>query len=129
MWRVRVSLIRIRIPGFLVLLITLAACGAAPLPPDPVAGGQRLFRIWCSGCHAVTPGSPAALGPSLAGVATRAIANSDGLDPDVWLRREIIDPDVALTPGYDRGLMPGNYGQLLRPEELDALMAYMLTLE
>lgn len=39
------------------------------------------------------------------------------------------DPDVALTPGYDPGLMPGNYGQLLKPEELDVLVAYMLTLE
>ncbi len=123
------SLIRVRIVGFVALLLTLAACGAAPLPPDPVASGERLFRIWCSGCHAVRPDGPAALGPNLAGVATRAAANPDGLDPDLWLRRETVNPDVALTSGYDPGLMPGNYGQLLRPEELDALVAYMLTLE
>jgi mono/diheme cytochrome c family protein len=116
----------------LLALVALGACGAgaAPgAPADPVADGQRLFNIWCSGCHTLDPDGPTALGPSLAGVATRAATNPDGLSAADWLRRETINPDVSLTPGYAPGLMPSNYEQTLRPDQIDALIAFMLTLE
>lgn len=114
------------------LLLALAACGAAAPPtpaPDPAAEGRRLFVIWCSACHAVEPGAPAAIGPNLAGVAALAAANPDGLSAAAWLRREILDPNAAITQGYAPGLMPTTYGQTLRPDQLDALVAYLLTLE
>lgn len=115
---------------YTVLLIVLAACGAAqPDGTDPAAEGRRLFAIWCSGCHAVEAGAPDGAGSNLAGVAGRAAANADGLSAEEWLRRETVAPNAALTPGYPAGLMPGDYGQRLRPEQLDALVAYMLTLE
>jgi mono/diheme cytochrome c family protein len=117
---------------FAALLITLAACGAAAQPdttPDPAAEGRRLFTIWCSGCHAVAADAPAGIGPSLAGVAGRAAANPEGLSAADWLRRETVDPNAVITPGSSAGLMPANYEQSLRPEQIDALVAYMLTLE
>lgn len=114
-----------------MLLFALVACGAAGPsdPADPVADGRRLFGLWCSGCHAVEAGAPAGAGPNLAGVATRAAANPDGLGAEEWLRRETVMPNAAITPGYQPGVMPGDYGQRLRPEQIDALVAFMLTLE
>ncbi len=113
---------------WLALLLALAACGAAG-SADPAADGQRLFAVWCSGCHSVEPGVPDTVGPNLAGVAARAAANPDGLSAADWLRREIVSPDATVAPGYSAGTMPAGYEQSLRPEQLDALVAYMLTLE
>lgn len=85
--------------------------------------------LWCSGCHAVEAGAPAGVGPGLAGVAGRAAANAEGLGAAEWLLRETVSPDAVLTKGYSAGLMPPTYGQSLTPAQLDALVAYMLTLE
>jgi mono/diheme cytochrome c family protein len=98
------------------LMLALAAgCGRAPASDDPAAAGQ--------------PGDASTLGPNLAGVAARAAANPDGLEAAPWLRRETLQPDVALAPGFAPGLMPATYGQTLDAAEIDALVAYMLTLE
>lgn len=113
----------------LALLIALAACAAQPAPADPVARGERLFRAQCLGCHGVEPGAPEALGPNLAGVATRASANPDGLTAAEWLLRETVDPNASIAPGFQSGLMPTTYGQSLSPEQLDDLVAFMLTLD
>lgn len=114
----------------IVLALLLAtACGAQQQPADPVARGERLFRTLCLGCHGVRPDAPEVLGPNLAGVATRAAANADGLSAEEWLLREIVDPNAWITPGFQPNLMPQNYAQQLSKEELDALVAYMLTLE
>jgi mono/diheme cytochrome c family protein len=113
-----------------LLLILLSACtSGATRPTSPTADGERLFAIWCSGCHALDPAGPVALGPTMAGVATRAAANTDGLSPEAWLRRELLEPNVAISPGYNPGLMPSSYAESLRPEQIDALISFMLTLE
>ncbi|NTU78750.1 MAG: cytochrome c [Chloroflexales bacterium] len=126
----------VRLLLWAALVLALAACGAAapptPVPPptlDPLAEGRRMHLIWCSGCHAVEAGAPAGLGPNLAGVATLAAANPDGLSAEAWLRREILDPNAVTTEGYPPGLMPLIYGQSLSAEQLDALVAFLLTLE
>jgi cytochrome c len=112
-----------------VLLALAAGCGRAPATDDPATSGEAVFQRWCTGCHTVTPGGAETLGPNLAGVAARAAANPDRLDAPAWLRRETLQPDVALAPGFAPGLMPATYGQSLDPSEVDALVAYMLTLE
>jgi mono/diheme cytochrome c family protein len=110
-------------------LLLLAACGAQQQPLDPAQKGERLFRTLCLGCHGVRPDAPEVLGPNLAGIATRAASNPDGLSAEAWLRREIVDPNAVITPGFQPNLMPQNYGQQLSTAEIDALVAYMLTLE
>jgi cytochrome c len=112
-----------------VLLALAAGCVRSPATGDPAAAGQAVFQRWCTGCHTVEPGGAETLGPNLADVATRAAANDDGLDAAAWLRRETLEPNAELTPGYSAGLMPTNYEQSLDPAEIDALVAYMLTLE
>jgi mono/diheme cytochrome c family protein len=112
-----------------MMLALAAGCGRPPASGDPAAAGQAVFQRWCVGCHTVEPGGASTLGPNLAGVATRAAANPDGLDAAAWLRRETLQPDAALAPGFAPGLMPATYGQSLDAAEIDALVAYMLILE
>ncbi|WP_333691575.1 c-type cytochrome [Chloroflexus sp.] len=105
----------------------MSACQRAD-PPDPVAEGERVYRIYCLGCHSLDPAGPTALGPPLAGIGARAVNNGEGLSAAEWLRREIVDPDAALTPGYPAGLMPRTYGTDLRAAQIEALVAYLVTL-
>lgn len=112
-------------------LITITLFGGCnrPDPPDPVAEGQRIYTIYCLGCHSLDPAGPTALGPPLAGIGARAANNSEGLSAAEWLRRAIVDPDAALTSGYPAGLMPHTYGSDFRPAQIEALVAYLLEVE
>lgn len=114
--------------AILIAIVMFGGCNR-PDPPDPVAEGQRLYTIYCLGCHSLDPAGPTALGPPLAGIGARAANNGEGLSAAEWLRREIVDPDAVLTPGYPAGLMPRTYGQDLRPAQIEALVAYLMGVE
>lgn len=118
----------LRLSVYIACLIAIALFSGCnrPAPPDPVAEGQRLYTIYCLGCHSLDPAGPTALGPPLAGIGARAANNSEGLSAAEWLRREIVDPDAVLTPGYPAGLMPRTYGNDFRPAQIEALVAYLL---
>lgn len=110
---------------------------------NPMALGERLFRSAtpaCNACHSVAPGVNMA-GPSLAGVgerALKAIASSDykgkAKDAQGYVREAILEPSAHLVPGamYSAdgvSFMPNTYGQSLKPEEVDQLAAYLLSLK
>ncbi len=78
----------------------------------------------CGGCHAFAPaGTDAAVGPDLDNVA--AHAEEAGEDPAAYVKESIVDPDKVLAPGYAAGVMPGNFGDSLSTEEIDALVSYL----
>ncbi|MGB9738703.1 MAG: hypothetical protein C0184_01490 [Chloroflexus aggregans] len=112
----------------LMIIAVVGGCNQTE-PPDPMTEGQRIYTIYCLGCHSLDPAGPTALGPPLAGIGTRAANNSEGLSATEWLRRAIIDPDAVVTPGYTAGLMPRTYGTDFRPPQLEALIAYLASLK
>ncbi len=118
----------------------------APAPQaastDPVALGQALFATTppgCNACHSTAPGVNL-VGPSLAGIAARAgqrVASADyrgqARDAAAYVRESILDPNAYVVPGPTyasggRSLMPANFAQTLRPEQVDDLVAYLMTL-
>jgi mono/diheme cytochrome c family protein len=109
----------------------IAGCGngdqtGAPIVDQQVAQGKRLFNQNCATCHAVTPGT-AIVGPSLSGVAGRAAGRMEGVDDREYLLLSITKPSAYVVDGFT-DLMPSNFGQSLDGEQLDALIAYLLTL-
>ena len=68
------------------------------------------------------------VGPSLAGIAERAPTRVDGLTAQEYVEISIVRPDAYLVEGFD-DVMPANLGKKLTGDELDALVAYLLTLE
>ncbi len=110
---------------------------------NPMALGERLFRSAtpaCNACHSVAPGVNMA-GPSLAGVgerATKTIASPDykgkAKDANAYVHEAIVEPSAHVVPGamYSAdgvSFMPNTYGQSLKPEQVDQLTAYLLSLK
>ena len=116
----------------LILASLIAACAeenaaAKPLNPQ-AAAGKQVFRRHCSSCHS-TFGETVIVGPSLAGIATRAATREEGLSAHEYILISIIKPDAYLVEGYKEGIMLSNFGTKLSGEELDNLVAYLETLE
>lgn len=116
----------------MALLLLLVACGREPAEPtptlDPVAAaGEIVFQKNCGSCHATSPDT-VIVGPSLAGIATRAETRIPGQDARSYILSSIMRPDEFLSEGFEN-LMPNNFGRKLTGEEIDAVIAYLLTLK
>lgn len=118
---------------FIVILsaIALAACSGAsgPVPTlTPVEQeGQAVYTLRCAQCHALTPDT-VVIGPSLAGIATRAASRVPGYDTQSYLETSILIPEDYLVEGF-ANTMPTNFGKELTSEEFTALVTYLMTLK
>lgn len=113
---------------------------------DP-ANGAKLFgadKIECTNCHyADRPGPGGQDAPNLGNIATLAAKTLQspeykGKTKTVadYLRESIVDPNAYITPGSDFyklkdgvSAMDQDYGKRLTPQQLDDLIAYLLTLK
>ena len=123
-----------RIILVICFMLFLTACGgeAETAPPTPTlesmaAAGQTIFRRDCSACHALEPDT-IIVGPSLAGIADRAATRIDGQDSTDYLLNSVLAPSDFVVDGFDDA-MPNTFGKSLTGEELDSLIAYLLTLK
>ncbi|MCP3995963.1 MAG: hydrogenase iron-sulfur subunit, partial [bacterium] len=82
----------------------------------------------CRLCHSLDPGT-VFVGPSFDGIATRAETRVPGLTAAEYLRQSIVEPEAYVVEGFPKGQMFSNYGEVLTPEEIDNLVAFLLTLE
>jgi nitric oxide reductase subunit C len=110
---------------------------------DPVAVGEALFRASppaCFTCHSTSPGVVLA-GPSVAGTARRAqeVVESEGYSgtaatAEEYVRESILEPHAHIAEGPDffsvngRSIMPDNYGETLTAEQVDHLVAFLMSL-
>ncbi len=101
-------------------------------PPAPgVEEGRRIFAGragGCDVCHSVERGDDG-VGPTLYGVASVAGSRVDGLDAEGYLRQSILLPDQYVVDGWPAGQMLPIYRDRFSADELDAVIAYLLTLE
>lgn len=110
---------------------------------DPTARGRALIQdaqIGCNSCHSTAEGVKK-VGPSLAGVASRAesildsgVYEGDAETPREYVEESIVDPNAHIVPGKNHAsggvsMMPGDYGDRLSEDQLDAMVEYLMTLE
>ncbi|MEM6280861.1 MAG: cytochrome c [Chloroflexota bacterium] len=130
------------------------AAEAASADDDPIALaiaagdadlGAQLFQQqyqtsvgpWiCASCHSVDASGIRLVGPTMWGLAETGearIAESGDESVPVYIYNSIVNPGAYIVPAdaggpYPENLMPPNYGELLSEEELNHLVAYILTL-
>lgn len=117
--------------------------GQKAVSNDPVALGEALFRQSppaCSGCHSTAEGVQL-VGPSLAGIATRAAERmkdpayrGQAKTPEEYVRESILSPSLFVVPGATfsaggRSFMPDNFDRALQANQIDQLVAYLMTLK
>jgi ferredoxin/mono/diheme cytochrome c family protein len=101
---------------------------------DPAAG-RRLFNetrggagVGCRICHSLQP-DVKLVGPSLAGIGARAPTRVPGLSAEDYLRQALLEPDAYVVEGYRPGQMPPDYLTRLNRDQIEDIVAYLLTLE
>lgn len=122
---------------------------AAPATEAPVeaasgdaTNGQVVFTTphslpdgssWaCASCHSVTSDEMVLIGPGLYNVSVREATYGLDMDANEYIHHSIIEPQDFIAPHPTGGAwplpMPHGFGEVLTPEEIDDLVAYLLTL-
>lgn len=102
--------------------------------PDPAAGEQLYYETvsgvnaGCRICHSLTK-DETIIGPSFYGIADRAGERVPGMTAEEYLRQSIIEPNAFVVPGYPSGQMIQNFGTILTDEQINDLIAFLMTLE
>ncbi|MFD3166281.1 c-type cytochrome [Herpetosiphon sp. NSE202] len=140
-------------------LVGLAACGSATTDSNvgrftgvsttvPVAGntasssgdaaaGKAIFDGTtalagappCLSCHVVDAAKPQTVGPNLAGIGAHAATRVAGQSANAYLHSSIVDPNSYVVDGFAQGLMFAGYGDALTPQQVDDVVAYLLSLQ
>lgn len=111
----------------LVACFTTPEVSATPTLDTVQQQGQSVFKLRCAQCHALTPDT-VVIGPSLAGIATRAADRVEGYSAQEYLETSILAPKKYLVEDF-MDTMPTNFGKELTSDELTALVAYLMTLK
>jgi len=102
-----------------------AAAPTATATSAPTAGAAPAgdgLDVWaaqgCGSCHALAAANAhGEIGPDLD-------ANLDGM-PAAYIEESIVAPGKVAAAGYSTGMMPGDYGARIAPEDLDRLVAFL----
>ncbi len=89
---------------------------------DEAKRGKALFvgAGECANCHDVDSGIRIT-GPTLKGIASTKDA--------AFLRESILSPNKDVTAGFSANLMPGDFGNRLSEQQINDVVAYLLTLK
>ena len=109
--------------GLAAAALLAAGCGyggaanAGGQRPD-TQSGQQLFTQSCGSCHTLADaGTNGTTGPNL----DQALKGKDA----AFIKQSIEDPNAEIANGYSANIMPQNYAQTLKPEQVDALVKYL----
>ncbi|MCL4303892.1 MAG: c-type cytochrome [Anaerolineae bacterium] len=92
-------------------------------------GGIISVENSCSQCHSLdgTVKEHGSAGPSFQGISERASNRAPELAAVEYLRQSIVDPNAYVVEGFSSNRMPKAYKFFLSEEEIEDLVAFMLT--
>ncbi len=95
---------------------------AAAAPTGNADNGATIFASSCSACHGAQDGA----GPAVTGIAERAATRVDGMTAADYLHESIVDPSAYVVEGF-ADIMPKTFAQQFSDQEINDLVAYLLT--
>lgn len=98
------------------------------LDPNAVARGQSLaYDYGCIGCHYIGSRTAAAFNGLYN--SERLLTNETIVIADeAYLRESILEPRAKVPDGYARGIHPSDYRVRLNDQQVDSIIAYILSL-
>lgn len=107
------------------------AAASATAALDPTAHGEALARDYgCVACHAID--GPHLVGPDWGGLYGAPVKLADGstvVADDAYLIESIVKPNAKIAAGFTADVMPQQYSQLLKDDEVKDIVAYIHSLE
>lgn len=133
---------KVTLIGLIMMVIAalvLAACGGgggASSGPNP-EHGKQLYNAktlgsksaeGCVSCHNYDASQgDESKAPFTKGTATRAATRVPGLSAEQYIRESIENPDAYVVEGHKAGDMYQNWAKDLSKQDIDDLVAYLLT--
>jgi hypothetical protein len=97
---------------------------------NQVLQGSRGEIAPCASCHPIVEGENAKImGNNLYDIGNRADKIVTGQGAEEYLRRSIVDPDSFLAANFQEGIMPRDYSKVLTNQQIEDLVAFLLTLK
>jgi mono/diheme cytochrome c family protein len=107
-----------------VTTTTTGAAGTNSVAGDLVQQGRSLFDAkGCASCHVTVQ-----VGPTLANLKDRAATTRQGYSAEKYIRESVLAPNAFRADGSGGSLSNGMPTLPVSAIELDALVAYLLTL-
>ncbi|MGE3858345.1 MAG: c-type cytochrome, partial [Dehalococcoidia bacterium] len=99
---------------------------------DPAALGKTVATAnGCVACHTID--GKASVGPTwkgLAGKTGHELADGSSVTvDDAYLKESITTPNAKVVKGFAANVMPATFGNTLKPEQIDQIIAYIKTLK
>lgn len=108
-----------------------AAASSAPAANDPAAQGKTLADTYgCMACHSAS--HDRLVGPGWGGLYGSQVKLADGKTvtaDEAYLTESILAPNAKVVAGFGPDVMPQTYHQLLKDDEVKAIVAYIRSLE
>ena len=116
-------------------IATLVANDAlAEVVSGDAALGESLFNEFqpeasfaCATCH-LANSEAWLIGPGLLGISQRAAARVEGQSAPEYIQNSIRNPSLFVVAGFPDNLMPKVYGDIFTDEQINNLIAYLMTL-
>ncbi|MFZ0493019.1 MAG: cytochrome c [Acidimicrobiia bacterium] len=124
-----------RLALLFVVALLLVGCGSSS--GSDASEGETLFNsatigsdAGCVTCHSLEP-DKVIVGPSLAGIATDAAGDAadEGITTEAMLKIMITDPNAEVKEGFPADTMPQDFATQMTPQQLDDVIAYLMTLK
>lgn len=100
--------------------------------PDPEIGEELFNNRYletsgrhCGYCHKLTEIGSGIV--PLIGIATVAGERVEGMSAEAYIRQSILEPRAYTVEGYNPDAMPEVYGIIMSEEEIDDLVAFLMT--
>jgi len=95
---------------------------------DPTAGKAVFTSAGCVACHSLDS-EVKIVGPSQAGVATRAATRKPGHSAELYIYESVTKPGAYVVQGFQDGIMPPDFKTKLTPQQLADVISFLLTLK
>lgn len=94
---------------------------------DPVNGQALFVQNACNACHNVDS-ETMLVGPGLLHLGERAATRQEGMSAYDYLHQSIVDPNAYVVEGFAPNMMPPTFGTTLTEDQINDIIAYLLTL-